>query len=473
MVFLSLKIVKKTKILAASILILMLLVFSVFTFVLSAPLPSFVIPCRVTDYGSAWEGGFAYGLFQYDPSDLSLWVASYLIVMNSRLDLLHLREWYGSSYLGSVNAVASNTLLFQGEGDTEVHFWNFTSGNTTDFQGVSGHHDVEYNPSNNTFLTLNKYVREVNGTSYLFDKIVEYNSNGTVLWAWDTYDHIPLSEQSVYNITTVFNGQTVVDFTHANSLDWDYNSSIIYLNCRHTNTFYKINKNTGDIIWSCGEFGNFTLLDAEGNHVKNLWFGCHDVKQVEPNVFAMFNNDFGNITNFNDDHSAMQEVTLNLQNMTAWVSWSWTAPKELYSAYWGETARLPNGDRIGVFGTPNHPAPISSNYLVNYTGAVLVEVNPQGEVVRLYEFPHGWGIYRVEPLSLEVTPSNSPSTTPQSTQPTSSPTPTLESSPSSNVSPTPSQLQNNWLLVIVMVAAVAAIVLSISAILFCRKRRKS
>ena len=43
----------------------------------------------------------------------------------------------------------------------------------------------------------------------------------------------------------------------------------------------------------------------------------------------MFNNDFGSITDFNDGHSAMQEVTLNDQNMTAYVIWSWTAPKEI------------------------------------------------------------------------------------------------------------------------------------------------
>ena len=106
--------------------------------------------------------------------------------------------------------------------------------------------------------------------------------------------------------------------------------------------------------------------------------------------------------------------------MTAWVSWSWTAPKELYSPYWGETARLPNGNRIGVFGTPNHPLATTSPYLVNDTGAVLVEVSPQSEVVRLYEFPYAWGIYRIAPTAAEIGPT--PSGT-QTLPPTAAPAP--------------------------------------------------
>ena len=53
-------------------------------------------------------------------------------------------------------------------------------------------------------------------------------------------------------------------------IDWDYNNSIIYLNLRNTNTFYAINQTTGNIIWACGEFGNFTLLGANGQPLPML-----------------------------------------------------------------------------------------------------------------------------------------------------------------------------------------------------------
>lgn len=92
----------------------------------------------------------------------------------------------------------------------------------------------------------------------------------------------------------------------------------------------------------------------------------------------------------------MIEVTLNEQDMTARVSWSWTAPREYWSPYWGKADRLPNGDRIGTFGTETHSK--YENIFPNSTGAVLIEVNPKGEVVRTYTFPLGWGIYRIEEI---------------------------------------------------------------------------
>jgi len=40
--------------------------------------------------------------------------------------------------------------------------------------------------------------------------------------------------------------------------------------------------------------------------------------------------------------------------------------------------------------------------LPDSTGAVIVEVNQTGQVVRTYTFPYGWGIYRVEEIPLEI-----------------------------------------------------------------------
>ena len=38
-------------------------------------------------------------------------------------------------------------------------------------------------------------------TRFLFDKIVQVDPNGNVLWSWDTYNYIPLSEASPFNET--------------------------------------------------------------------------------------------------------------------------------------------------------------------------------------------------------------------------------------------------------------------------------
>ena len=58
----------------------------------------------------------------------------------------------------------------------------------------------------------------------------------------------------------------------------------------------------------------------------------------------MFNDDFDNVTNYNDSSSQILKFTLNEQNMTATVTKSWSAPTQYYTQYLGATDILPNGD---------------------------------------------------------------------------------------------------------------------------------
>lgn len=366
------------------------------------------IPCTVNTYGNAWSGQLAFPLSGPNNSN-------YLVIMDTNGTVITTRQ---SNGYNAVYDFANNTLLFQGEpyvdgADTAptyaTHLWNLTSNTTQDFPNVISHHDIQFDPVNNTFLTLQSYLRTVGGKPVLFDKVLQVDAEGNVLWTWDTYNYIPISEASPFNETSNFNGQTVEDFTHANSLDWDYNNSIIYLNIRNTNTFYKINQTTGDVIWACGEFGNFTLLGTNGQplHSTNglppsLWYHSHDVKMVTANVFTMFDNDNNNNTNPENCHSRMIEVTLNETNMTALVNWSWEAPTQYWTEYGGATVILPNGDYLGDFGDPTHQFTENQPWNFNDTGAVFIEVNPAGHTVRTFTFPVGYYAYRVEALTKET-----------------------------------------------------------------------
>jgi len=427
----------------------------------------FVLPCTIATFGNAWDGILAFGL------------NNYLVVMRTNGSLIDLRT--STTGYGVVKNIAQDKLLFQGEPQVDgantaptyaTHIWNVASNTTQDFPYVIGHHDIEYDPINNTFLTLQNYVRWIGNNSILFDKIVRLDPAGNVLWSWDTYDHMPLSEADPFNLTSTLNGQALIDFTHTNALDWDYNNSVIYLNVRHTNTFYKINQTTGDVIWACGQFGNFTLLDANGNKVPSLWYHSHDLKQVAPDVFTMFNNDFDNITNPNDANSQMIEVTLNEQNMTAWVNWSWTAPEQYYTTYLGATKILPNGDWIGDFGSPTHQFTENQPWNFTDTGAVLIEVNPTGQMVRTITFLKGWSIYRigvVTNLSQNAFPTPTPSPSPSSSP---SPTPLPTQTPSSQPSPSPSPPSNSPIITDVAFLIIAIVIVFLAVVVYLRVRKK-
>ena len=234
-------------------------------------LSDFTLPCTITTTGNAWDGYLAFDL-ELGSNFMGVGGGTnYFVVMGANGTVLALRE-SDTSY-GAAWNVAPDTLMFFGEPQVggadsaptyATHFWNLSSGTTEDFPNVIGEHDIQYDPVNNTFLTFQQYVQPVGNNLYLIDRIVELDANGNVLWAWNPYNYIPLSDASPYNETATFGGQTVIDFTHANTLDWFYNDGIIYANFRNLNTFYKINETSGNIIWGCGEFGNFTLLDANG-----------------------------------------------------------------------------------------------------------------------------------------------------------------------------------------------------------------
>jgi hypothetical protein len=351
---------------------------------------SFAVPCTINTYGSAWDGNLTFGLFEYNPENASQIIHSYLVVMKTDGELLNLREYSdGGMDYWITKYINSNTAVFQGEPGTTTHFWNLNTNQTTDFSNINDyHHDIDYDPVTGDFLVLKDYVRNVNGTNVLYDMIAELNEMGSVLWTWDTYNYFPLSWADPYTDTTTYKGETVMDFTHCNAIQWDYEENIVYLNVRHLDTFFKINMTTGNVIWGCGLHGNFTLVNASGKTVSSLWYHSHATEEIASDVFIMFDNDYHNQTDINDAHSRILEITLNEQNMTARESWSWEAPEEYWSQYWGKADVLPNGDRIGTFGTQVKQYDSS-------IGAVVVEVNPQGQVMRTWTFPRGWGIYRV------------------------------------------------------------------------------
>jgi len=394
---------------------------------------AFAVPVKIETYGKAWNGYLAFGLwyFPYGPSSFSLTPNNYLVVMTTSGQLLYLRSAPPGAGLGPslpgfagvsnptyapIKYLGYDTIMFEGDPDTSTHFWNLKKNVTVDYPSVYGHHDMIYNPVTGTFLTLRSYVRQIQGRNVLMDTVVELDSLGNPIWVWDTYasGHFGLSDECLCDATTVVNGQTVIDLTHANSLQWDFKTNMIYMNMRALDTFCKINKTTNQTVWCVGRRGNFKLLGPDGRQVPSLWYHAHDVQEVAPDVFSMFDNDYDNTTNATNPcpatfeetngHSRMLLVTVNEQNMTAWTSWSWTAPRADWTPYWGSIDKLPNGDWLADFGSQSHFLPGSGigSPLPESTGAVFVEVTPNGDVVRTYTFAYGWGVYRVVPIALRT-----------------------------------------------------------------------
>ncbi|MFX1284472.1 MAG: aryl-sulfate sulfotransferase [Promethearchaeota archaeon] len=292
----------------------------------------------------------------------------------------------------------NTTTVLLGADDGAV-LWNFVTNTTYDL-GFEGHHDLEYNVNYNTFFTMSWYATEIDGILYGFDVIKEYDWQGNLQWSLDTREFVSPTMWCPFQDSY---GE-IRDLTHGNTVFYDSEEDIIYYNSRNCNTFWKIDHKTGRILWALGEYGDFQLFDRRGNLREHLFFHAHSVEKIDANTFILFDNDMHNQTDPTNFRSRILEIVVNETTMTANESWVWAAPVEYYTNIWGDADRLPNGNRLGTFGTETHPN--------TDIGPRLVEVTNEGEIVWELTYrtteDYMYGIYRMERFRFTPTLSSQP-----------------------------------------------------------------
>ncbi len=284
-----------------------------------------------------------------------------------------------------VEFINSTTLVYGETGGTKL--WNLET-NVTVNLNFEGHHEVEYDYLSETYYTFNRYITEIDEEFYGFDYVSEYNSSGDLLSSIDTINYSNITE--ICPFEDLFNSS--IDVFHANSLVFDEEEDAIYLNSRGLNTFYKIDRQTGDLIWALGRYGNFTLFDYYGNQRDFLWFHSHSLEKVDDDKFLLFDNDTHNQTDATNQESRLVELTIDEDKMQANVTWQWIGPEDYWSAIWGDCDLLPNGNKLGVFGY--------TLYKGKTEGAKIVEVNTDGEILWSLTSPKEqnlkYGIYAMD-----------------------------------------------------------------------------
>ncbi len=289
-----------------------------------------------------------------------------------------------------------NSTTIMNTNKTHVIFWNIVTNNIEYVQipeGIDQHHDLEYNAKTDQFLYLG---HETNGTvevegeqlGIIHDTITLADRQGNILWHWRTYDHIPFNQTHywLYNFTNP--RSSGADWTHGNTVFWDLEEeNIVYYNARHLHTFYKIDMNTGKIIWALGAYNsNFTLYDKQGNEKISLFYGAHAVEKIGPDKFIIYDNDYYNITDLSSHTPRLVVFQIDEDEWIAKELWSWEVPdNDLYIGdHWGDADFLPDGTYIGTFGAGGST---DNDY--------ITEVNADGDIV--WEIAiNGTDTYRVE-----------------------------------------------------------------------------
>jgi hypothetical protein len=352
-----------------------------------------------------WRGLYSFGFAQSEAG--RVFAEGFIVVMDHQGNYLN---YYSSSeaMFNYIYQLSENEIYYYmmsgmpGEEaiPPEARIWNFQTGATRiilEGIDIGGHH--EFLIEDGYFVTLRRIATSPHG----LDTIVNIDAKtGNVTWMWSSEPLFP--ERPCSRCPDD-------DWTHANDVTISLDGLYYYINFRNADSFAKINRETRELEWICGYNGSFTLME-DGVEKESLWYHSHIVKEVRPNVFIMFDNDFHNRTHLDTyppgenpfevnygGQSRLIEITVDESNMTAEITWSYTPPVEYFSAVFGDIDLLPNGNIVGTFGTPAHEWTMDHEEIETPFGAAILEVNRDGELIREYRFPYGIAIYRVQQLS--------------------------------------------------------------------------
>ncbi|MHA2246579.1 MAG: aryl-sulfate sulfotransferase, partial [Candidatus Hodarchaeales archaeon] len=248
----------------------------------------------VNHSGEAFDG---YNIFQFRDFDNEQY-SFQIIDMDGNI----INEFPSKNNYGYAHQINSTTFLLVSSSPS--YFWNIETGRNQSFNFTS-HHDISYNPITKTFMTITTEIIFDYINFYRYDIIREMNMDAIPIWTLNTSSFVPFDwwagELSKDNR----------DITHSNTVFWDIEEDMIYLNSRNLNTFFKIDHSTGQVVWGLGEHGNFTLFDQWGNQRQNLFYHAHAVEKVDDDTFIIFDNDYLNQTDIGNHRSRMLEITID------------------------------------------------------------------------------------------------------------------------------------------------------------------
>ncbi len=207
--------------------------------------------------------------------------------------------------------------------------------------------------------------------------IQHINAAGNVLFEWNSWDHIEISEcdTSFVNMTSQY-----IDYVHPNSLAIDYDGNIL-LSSRHLNEITKISTVTGEIIWRWGgKMNQFTNLSGD-----DRFYGQHTIRyNEENNSYTLFDN--GNW--HTPTHSRGLEYELDQTNLVAYPINEFSHDPLIYSSSMGGMQRLNNGGTI-VNWSGNAANYVFTEY--GYDGNPVYEIAcPDTAIVSYRVLKHDW-----------------------------------------------------------------------------------
>ncbi|NLH48102.1 MAG: hypothetical protein GX444_05795 [Myxococcales bacterium] len=211
-------------------------------------------------------------------------------------------------------------------------------------------HHVLHKLTNGDYITTYNDVR----SNVAGDDIVEFDADLTTTWSWSFWDHLTPKAQAIGR-----------DWTHVNTVLVDFADDIVYVNSFALSQFFKIDRTSGEILWTFGEGGDFTA-DPDATYP---WYGGgHGIDALGDNQFLFYDN---GLVGRNFSRAIIYQLDENTMESSIIWEYKGAGSDAWYNMSLGDADRLDNGNILIVAG----------NGTQNQSGSRFIEVTPDGEKV--------------------------------------------------------------------------------------------
>jgi hypothetical protein len=284
------------------------------------------------------------------------------------------------TWIESPREYVSEYVIF----DSSYHeIARFTAANGYD---NGDHHEFLISPQDTALITnrdaVPRDLTSVGGSSdsVAMEGIVQELDieTGKVLFEWHSLDHVGLDE--TYSKPGEDKDYSGIDYFHLNSIDVDHDNNLL-VSARKTSAVYKIDRNTGEIIWRLGG----KKSDFEMGPGARFAFQ-HDARRLPDGTISIFDNGTTVIRNsLPKAIEVSRDIVLELdeQKMKATLLREYIHPDKLKADATGNAQVLENGN---VFVGWGRALAISE---FSHDGMLLFDLRlqPENRSYRAFRFP--------------------------------------------------------------------------------------
>jgi hypothetical protein len=249
--------------------------------------------------------------------------------------------------------------------------------------GYAGdHHEFLITPQNTALITIYGEVDSFDLSSMggskegkVLDGIVQELDieSGELLFEWHSLEHVDLKES--YGKVPKKSEKWYFDYFHINSIEVDHDSNLL-ISARKTSTIYKLDRQSGDVIWRLGgKKSDFKMNSGSTTAYQ------HDARRQEDGTITVFDNgDFEQ----DDQQSYGLVLEVDEEKMSATLLEEYPNPEGKLCATQGSMQVLPQRETVFIGWGSN---PLMSEF--SREGELLFSASfpPEVESYRAFRFP--------------------------------------------------------------------------------------